>query len=93
VRGWYKIVIWGNKWIREITYVILCVCVCLHIHPCYMLCVYNICVYILPDSSKGLLEIDYNLGPVNMVVCMSSFCSPRVVQISWRSCRIGEHRK
>lgn len=51
-----------------------------------MLCVYNICVYILPDSNKGLLELsgnDYNLRPGNMVVCMSS----------WRSCRIGEHQK
>lgn len=59
-------------------------------------CVYNICVYILPDSNKGLLEISgngYNLGPVNMVVRVSSFFSPRVVQISWRSCRIGEHQK
>lgn len=43
-------------------------------------CVYNICVYILPDSNKGLLEISgngYNLGPVNMVVRMSSFFSPK----------------
>ena len=61
-----------------------------------MLCVYNIFVYILPDSNKGLLEIsgnDYNLRPGNMAVCMSSFFSPRVVQVSWRSCRTGEHQK